>query len=118
MKIDRHAVYEKYGGRCAYCGNSIEFKDMQVDHIFPQRLGGTDDFGNLNPSCRLCNHYKRANKLETFRSMIEAIPRKLDKIYIYRVGKRYGLVEDDIIPVQFYFEKVAEAGAEKETCYE
>ena len=30
----REAVYKKYGGRCAYCGRAIAYKDMQVDHFF------------------------------------------------------------------------------------
>lgn len=57
----RQYVYEKYGGHCAYCGEHIEYKDMQVDHINPKRNGGVDSVENYNPSCRLCNHYKRAS---------------------------------------------------------
>lgn len=34
-KKTRLKVYEKYGGHCAYCGEAIEFKEMQVDHIKP-----------------------------------------------------------------------------------
>ena len=30
-KKTREAVYQKYGGRCAYCGRAIAYKDMQVD---------------------------------------------------------------------------------------
>ena len=57
-KIDRQAIYAKYGGRCAYCGHPIDIKDMQVDHIFPKWRGGPDAMENLNPSCRMCNFYK------------------------------------------------------------
>ena len=59
-KSSRLIVYNKYNGHCAYCGHEININEMQVDHIHPQRLGGTDDISNLNPACRLCNHYKRA----------------------------------------------------------
>lgn len=31
-KNTRRFVYDKYGGRCAYCGSKIAFEDMQVDH--------------------------------------------------------------------------------------
>ena len=61
--IDRQAVYEKLGGHCAYCGKKIEIKNMQIDHLQPKSRGGTDDFENLLPSCRSCNHYKRADTL-------------------------------------------------------
>ena len=33
-KDKRLKVYNKFDGRCAYCGQKIEYKDMQVDHIF------------------------------------------------------------------------------------
>lgn len=36
-KEERLKVYNKYGGRCAYCGREIEYKDMQVDHIVPKQ---------------------------------------------------------------------------------
>lgn len=71
-KSKREAVYRKYNGHCAYCGREIACKDMQVDHFHPLRAwgiedAGTDDLDNLMPACRMCNHYKRANSLETFR---------------------------------------------------
>ena len=96
-KAVRQAVYEKYDGRCAYCGQKIAYKDMQVDHFIPKRGwsesgSGSDDFFNLMPSCRMCNHYKRANSLETFRKYIQEIPRKLRQNYIYKVGVAYGNV--------------------------
>ena len=37
-KKTREAVYRKYGGRCAYCGRAIAYKDMQVDHFRPLRV--------------------------------------------------------------------------------
>lgn len=108
-KAKREEVYKKYDGHCAYCGREIEYKDMQVDHFQPLRAwciddAGTDDMSNLMPSCRMCNHYKRANSRETFRRYIEEIPRKLKENYIYKVGVVYGEVEEKSHPVKFYFE--------------
>ena len=109
-KAVRQAVYEKYGGRCAYCGRKIDYKDMQVDHFMPLRAwgiddAGPDDFSNLMPSCRMCNHYKRANPLEIFRRYIQEIPRKLRQNYIYKVGVVYGNVIENEKPIEFFFEK-------------
>lgn len=109
-KSKREAVYRKYAGRCAYCGREIAYKDMQVDHFRPLRAwgveeAGTDDFDNLMPACRMCNHYKRANSLETFRRYIEEIPHKLHENYIYKVGVVYGEVVEKEHPVKFYFEQ-------------
>ena len=108
-KKTRETVYAKYDGRCAYCGREISYKDMQVDHFLPLRAwgiedAGTDDISNLMPSCRMCNHYKRANSLETFRRYIEEIPRKLHENYIYKVGLAYGYVSEKEKKVRFYFE--------------
>lgn len=107
-KAVRQVVYEKYGGRCAYCGRKIAYKDMQVDHFIAKRAwteSGTDDLSNLMPSCRMCNHYKRANSLETFRIYIREIPRKLHQNYIYKVGVVYGNIIENEKPIEFYFEK-------------
>ena len=103
--MNRQAVYNKYGGHCAYCGREIRFRDMQVDHMKPKAFGGTDDIENLMPSCRTCNHYKRANSLELFRKFIETIPCKLaERQYIYKVGMAYGFYNDEPKRVIFYFE--------------
>ncbi len=108
-KTVRKKVHQKYGGRCAYCGKEIDYKDMQVDHLVPingWNEKGTDVFDNLMPSCRRCNHYKRANSLEGWRKMIEQIPQKLERdIYIYRVALDYELIEPKPHKVCFYFEK-------------
>lgn len=113
MKVDRAAVHAKYGGRCAYCGREIAIEDMQIDHLIPQIAfakgkadGNPDDINNLMPSCRICNHYKRANSLEYFREAIETIPQKLGKRqYIFKVGIAYGFWSDKRRgPLKFYFE--------------
>ena len=106
----REAVYNKYNGHCAYCGRLIDYKDMQVDHFIPKRNGEketVDDFENLMPACRACNHYKRAHDLETFRKYIEKIPDKLNDNYIYKIGVLFGLIEEKRQSVKFYFEKIA-----------
>lgn len=109
-KSKREAVYQKYDGHCAYCGRKIAYKDMQVDHFLPLRAwgiedAGADDLDNLMPACRMCNHYKRANSLETFRRYIEEIPRKLHDNYIYKVGIVYSEIAEQAHPVKFYFEQ-------------
>lgn len=107
-RAKREAVYRKYDGRCAYCGNKIAYKDMQVDHFIPRRgysEKGSDDIENLMPSCRRCNHYKRATPLELWRIFIQEIPMKLRNAnYIYKVGLDYGLIIENEHPVVFYFE--------------
>lgn len=112
-KATRRKVYEKYGGRCAYCSKEIEYGEMQVDHLIPLRdtESGTDEFENLMPACRRCNHYKRANTLEGWRKMIEEIPQKLERdSYIYRVAIDYELIEPKPHEIVFYFERSKQNG--------
>ena len=116
MKIDRKAVYEKYGGHCAYCGEKIPFKAMQVDHIrskhnykFGKRTEilkyHMDDIRNLNPSCRMCNFYKGASNLEGFRSNIKTLHKRFIKIFIVRLAVKYGIIKIQEFDGLFYFEK-------------
>jgi len=37
-KTKRRIVYEKYKGHCAYCGEAMAFKQMQVDHFIPKYI--------------------------------------------------------------------------------
>ncbi|GEM_PF-4237640 len=55
----RKRVYEKYGGQCAYCGEPIEYKEMQVDHMEPLAKGGADSEENYMPACNLNEQYYR-----------------------------------------------------------
>ncbi len=115
-KKTREKVYQKYNGHCAYCGREIELRDMQVDHFIPQEMepvvvagnfpgiDSIDDFQNLMPACRMCNHYKRAHSLNTFRRYIEEIPKKLRNDYIYKIGVAYGNIVENEKPIRFFFE--------------
>lgn len=103
----RLQVYNKYDGHCAYCGNKIEYKDMQVDHIIPQRVNGsTNDIENLMPSCRMCNHYKRGYTLYQFKEwLLAGIIERIKKIYIVKVAERYGMITFHEWDKKFYYEK-------------
>ena len=107
-KDKRLEVYNKYSGHCAYCGKSIKYEDMQIDHINPKRNGGADDIENLNPSCRTCNHYKRASSLGGFRIIIRTLHKRIQQNYICRVAENYGIIEVKPWDGKFYFERVSE----------
>lgn len=112
----REKVYNKYGGRCAYCGMPIDIKDMQIDHREPKAFGGKDTLENYEPSCRLCNHYKRANTIESFRLwLLGGIVDRLRKDYIFRVAERFGIVKVGGWKYKFFFERGAPAEEKKES---
>lgn len=122
----RLKVYNKYGGKCGYCSKSIEYKNMQVDHIEPQYKKADplhfgvhidiDCFENLMPSCRRCNRYKRAYDLETFRELMKTLHERILKEYLVKVGVDYGLIEVYPFNGQFYFETKLADSLNCDTC--
>jgi len=112
LKIDRKLVYDKLNGYCAYCGERIKFKDMQVDHIIPKarfHVGHfcyhVDSIQNLNPACRICNNWKSVHMVDEFRHEISQQVIRLRKYSAqFRLAERYGLIRNTKEPVIFYFE--------------
>jgi 5-methylcytosine-specific restriction endonuclease McrA len=104
----RYEIYNKYEGHCSYCGKIIKFDEMQVDHLKPRRLNqiNLNTFDNLMPSCRRCNHYKRAESLDNFRNMIKTLHQRIKDFYIVKVGIDFRLVEFKEWDGLFYFEKI------------
>ena len=119
-KKTRLLIWEKYNRHCAYCGCGLEYKDMQVDHLesvwkyefnklhhcsVPEEQ--LNSIENYMPSCRACNFYKGAWDLEKFRDNLSTmLYRNLAKNFNYKLLKKYGLIEEHIHEVKFYFEKI------------
>jgi len=103
----RQKVWLKYNKRCAYCGKELKYKDMQIDHLFPKTYGGNDRFINLMPSCRRCNHYKRAENLEGFRRLILTLHKRISNLYIGKVAIDYGIITITPFNGKFYFETIS-----------
>jgi len=105
-KKERQRVYEKFGGRCAYCGQPITYKEMQVEHMKPLARGGVDSEENYMPACRICNYYKHTLTLEEFRKQIGLLTGRLkERVYIYKLALRHGRITENDTPVTFYFER-------------
>jgi hypothetical protein len=52
----RQRVYQRYGGRCAECGDA---QYLEFDHIVPVAKGGSNSEENVQLLCRRCNLKKR-----------------------------------------------------------
>lgn len=122
-KKDRQIIFDKYGGKCAYCGTTLE-KGWHADHIKPivrdfkwnsekKRHEQTGDcrkpenevLENCNPSCASCNIQKNSFSIEEFRSNIKKFLESLNQYSTqFKFAKRYGLVSETGIEVKFYFE--------------
>jgi 5-methylcytosine-specific restriction endonuclease McrA len=102
----RKEVHGKFGGRCAYCGELITQKAMQVDHVKPVYLNGSNADDNLFPACFACNNYKLTFSIEELRHQISMQVERARKNSVnFRLAERYGLIEITNKPVVFYFEK-------------
>ena len=95
---NRDLIRKKFGGRCAYCGTKLSQERrgdnaLQIDHVHPRHLGGTDDAENLVPACRRCNHYKKTFSIDEFRRELSLIPGRLAVSQpTFRLAQRHGLI--------------------------
>lgn len=129
---ERLKVFDKYGGKCAYCGCELDSK-WQVDHAIskvywffhnqsdPNRV---NDFENLMPACYPCNHYKRSLCISSihehtgFRHYMSGFHKRLAKIpkvsarsqtirrqrYMQVIADKYGITVGKPFSGLFYFE--------------
>jgi len=114
-KKDREVIFNKYKGKCAYCGCEL-LKGWHVDHIEPivrNWESGTcqrpenENLLNYNPSCPSCNIQKNSYTLEQFRNNIKQFVNSLNQYNTqYKFAKKYGLVTETEIEVKFYFETI------------
>jgi 5-methylcytosine-specific restriction endonuclease McrA len=122
-KSDRQAIFNKYNGRCAYCGCELT-KGWHADHIEPilrdsrwnrnkgrfEQTGTcerpeNENMDNYNPACPSCNIQKNSFTVEQFRENIKQFVSSLNQYSTqYKFAKRYGLIRETNIEVKFYFE--------------
>ena len=113
-KRQREAVFNKYGGRCAYCGCELTLRTMQVDHIkavYASSLENNgvetqdDNLENLNPSCRQCNFYKGTLDIEQLQKKImTTLYETCQNTFQAKLAKKLGMMVVTQFD-KFYFEK-------------
>lgn len=99
----RIQVYNKFCGRCAYCGREISLKSFQIDHFIPDTSNNV--ISNLMPSCRSCNFYKSNLSIEDFRVKIYKLSFEFAvKNSVLKLLQQYFIVDIKLQTVVFYFE--------------
>lgn len=68
----RYEILKRAKFRCELCGISADEKALEVDHILPRNLGGSDEEHNLQALCYSCNATKRDRDDTDFRGMSTA----------------------------------------------
>jgi hypothetical protein len=122
-KKDRKKIFEKYGGKCAYCGCELG-KGWHVSPIQPLQItiGEDGQFGeanndeaNMMPSCAGCSlskmHLGMNGKsgmltLENFRKAIERSFEHFKDYPQYKRAVRFGQIKEVSPKVKFYFETI------------
>lgn len=103
-KYIRRQVFEKFSGRCAYCGCEISIDSFQVDHLVPDVRNNA--ISNLMPSCRVCNFWKSNLSIEEFRQKIYAVQHVFAAVNSKALLLcKFGLLFLEVRPVVFFFEK-------------
>jgi len=60
----REYLLEKWARKCAYCGAGNV--PLQVEHIHPRAMGGSNRVSNLTIACQPCNRRKGSQPVEVF----------------------------------------------------
>ena len=60
-KQSRLKLYERAGGKCEHCGRELDYHDMQLHHVVPASMNGTNNPNNLMCLCPECHHLIHAN---------------------------------------------------------
>lgn len=61
----RFEILRRDGFRCRYCGKKAAEVELDVDHVVPRALGGSDAPDNLATACRACNTGKASVSLDS-----------------------------------------------------
>lgn len=57
----RREIYERGGGKCERCGKPLEYTEMQLHHVVPASMNGTNNPHNLMCLCRDCHKLIHGN---------------------------------------------------------
>ena len=83
----RFDIFKRDYFTCQYCGDTPPKVVLQVDHINPVKLGGTNEQDNLITSCQPCNIGKGAGSLsnipQSLKNKAENIAEKEEQIKGY-----------------------------------
>ena len=61
MKIgnkDKIYIFTRDNKKCFYCGKSLKYRQITLDHYLPLSKGGKNEVFNLVTCCRKCNKIK------------------------------------------------------------
>lgn len=75
----REFLLQRHHHQCAYCGGLSQDRILNIEHIMPKALGGTDRVGNLVIACKTCNEHKHATHPQAWADQCSKRNNKLDQ---------------------------------------
>ena len=84
----RYDVLAKSKGHCVACGVSSLERAIEVDHIVPVNMGGSNDISNLQALCYRCNAQKRDRDDTDFIMVLNRLKYRNPKCPLCRSGGR------------------------------
>lgn len=61
-KVSRKKILKLYRGKCGICGQKVNPRKFELDHIIPLCKGGTHEYANIQPAHPACNR-RKADKM-------------------------------------------------------
>ena len=55
---DKRLLFDYQQGKCVYCGNEYLYSELEIEHMIPKKLGGSDNLRNCQLACKICNQVK------------------------------------------------------------
>jgi 5-methylcytosine-specific restriction endonuclease McrA len=112
VESTRKKFYEKAKGKCMYCGRSLMFREMIIEHKTPKSRGGSNVISdnNLTVSCNDCNTLKGSKTVDEFKEYLKELPdllyKKSNKFRgVFKFYEKEFDILDFSIEPQFYFER-------------
>jgi 5-methylcytosine-specific restriction endonuclease McrA len=92
VKLSKQEIFGRDQFRCQYCGQQA--RNLTVDHVLPQHLGGLSTWSNLVTACAACNHKKGGFTLAQAGLKLRKMPEKPPKSALYLFRKYLNIYQE------------------------
>jgi hypothetical protein len=76
VPFNRHNIFLRDRGRCAYCDAMLTLSEFTFDHVKPRVLGGRTEWTNIVCACQSCNQRKADKTPEKAGLVLRVVPRQ------------------------------------------
>lgn len=85
-KFQKKVLFNRDGWSCQYCGISLGYSSLSIDHVLPVSRGGKTSWKNCVAACTTCN-YKKGNKTpEEAKMNLRNIPMEPSVLHFWDSG--------------------------------